>query len=162
MKKILALLICISMVLGMFPAITFAANEEPAWLSEIGAQLAPGTLVGDYTFKNSNVPGEFIPTTLNESEHYSASYTDAGFVITKLTEPAQDSNHQEGSGKGGRINLVANLVDDENASMYQYGFTGKYIIDMYVNANLTMNFTGKTQTRFDWTIGTNEDINSAA
>ena len=159
MKKILSLLICISMVLGMFPAITFADGEEPTWLNDIGALVTPGTLIGDYTFKNTNVPGEFIPTTLNESEHYSATYTDAGFVMTKLTEPVQDDRATTIS-QGGKINLVANLLDNENASMYQYGFTGKYIIDLYVSSNLTMNLTGN-QTRFDWTIGSNEDINSA-
>ncbi|MEE1043402.1 MAG: discoidin domain-containing protein, partial [Clostridia bacterium] len=134
----------------------------PEWVNDAVSKVAPEKLVSDYTFKNSNVPGEFIPNDFADTPHFSAEYTDEGFVLTKLTTPTDDDRSATIDQRG-KLNLVIGLGKDDvnKTGTYQFGLVGTYVVDLYVNSNLSMNLEGK-QARFDWTFSGSTDISSSA
>lgn len=138
------------------------SNAIPDWAEVIGLTKEPGKKVGDYKITGSNIPGESIPNTFNNSSDFKAEYTDEGFKWTKTTEPAA-GDRATTSGFGGVLHFVANLENDEanDTSAYQHGLVGTYVVDMYVNSDLTMNLTGSAA-RFDWDIGSQSDLTNAS
>ena len=139
------------MVLGMFPAITFAANEEPAWLSEIGAQLTPGTLISDYDFTGEDVPGKKVAVT--NSTYCDVKYDEDGF---KFVVNQDGTKRGTASDLRGRINFVK-VTDAANGS-YETGFRGIYVVDLTMKGNLTLSPAVTGTGRFDWSFGYNEDL----
>lgn len=147
---------------GDGPIVADPTNNIPDWAEVIGLTKEPGTKVADYKITGSNIPGESIANTLNSSGDFKAEYTKDGFTWTKLTEPAQADRATQ-SGLGGVLQFVGNLGEDDanGTKTYQHGFVGTYVVDMYVNSNLTMNLTGSAA-RYDWSIGYQSDLSNGS
>ena len=91
MRKILSVLLCMCMILGMLPVVTSADKiDEPAWLKDIGLSDTPGTLVGNYSFTGKDIPGESVENNFGKNGYYTAEYTDEGFKVTKSADYIDD------------------------------------------------------------------------
>jgi len=136
-------------------------NKIPDWAEVIGLTAEPGKKVGDYKITGNDIPGEYIPNTFGNSADFSGEYTEDGFVMKKLTEPAE-ADRAVSSGFGGVLHLVTNLEEDtvNKTKSYQHGLVGTYVVDLYVNSNLSMKISGAAA-RFDWEIGYQTSMTTA-
>ena len=162
MKRILSVLLCLSMVLGLMPMISLAATypvTEPEWSKAFVSAANSDNLISDYKFTGSDVYGEYIPNSFDGTD-FKSEYTNQGFKITKTSEPTESNRATQGS-QWARVNFVSNSGIDSNGTMdQQFGFSGSYIVDIGIIPNLSMPFTSGNAIRLDCDFGSSTDIDS--
>jgi len=134
-------------------------NSIPDWEEVISLLETPATKVSDYTFKDSDIPGERVEHAFGKNGYYTGEYTNEGFKVTKASELLTAPTSGKESSEWGRINFVLNSDSDtqNNTETYQYGMVGKYIVDVDVVFNFEAADVYTKDVHIDWAFRYDED-----
>ena len=146
MKRILALIICLCMIMSVAPVTIFAIEGTLDYTG--GTKLLDYTL--DTDFSNSEAGKLTIKNSFAESDGFKVEYTDDGIAVVRTAE--EGSNSTEIKNKFG-LNYVYLADQDSYSRLYQRGFSGVYAIEFTLAPDMISSDDRRTNLSFSDALG---------